>query len=69
MNDNNMVINMAGTEIPCNVAVLHMDDAIREDLHRELAPCTEQEFFTAYEAAHREKYGEDWFLSDANPCY
>lgn len=26
----------------------YMDDAIREDLHTELAPCTHEEFITAY---------------------
>lgn len=37
-----------------------MDDEIREELNRELAPCTEQEFFTAYEKAHEEKFGEEF---------
>ena len=46
-----------------------MDDEIREELHRELALCTEQEFFSAYEKAHAEKYGEEWELSRENPCY
>lgn len=63
------VINMNGTEIYYNVAVMLMDDEIREELHRELAPCTEQEFFTAYEKAHAEKYGEELELSKENPCY
>ena len=30
---------------------------------------TEQEFFSAYEEAHAEKYGAEWELSKANPCY
>lgn len=65
-----MVINMNGTEIDYDVAVSLMDDEIREALHFQLAPCTEQEFFTAYEKAHADKYGEgDWELSKANPCY
>lgn len=65
-----IVINMNGTEIDLDVAVAMMDDEIRETLHRELAPCTDQEFFTAYEKAHADKYGEDdWELSKANPCY
>ena len=34
------------------------DDELREELNRELAPCTEQEFFEAYEKAHEEKFGE-----------
>ena len=43
-----------------------MDDDIREDLHADLAPCPEQEFFTAYEKAHEEKFGNEWELSKAN---
>ena len=64
-----MVINMNGTEINYEAAVMLMDDEIRESLHFEIAPCTEQEFFTAYEKAHAEKYGEEWELSKENPCY
>lgn len=63
------VINMNGTEINYEVAVELMDDEIREDLHFKLAPCTDQDFFTAYEKAHAEKYGEEWELSKENPCY
>ena len=41
-------------------AVELMDNEIRERLHAELAPCTEEEFLEAYLAAHREKYGEEF---------
>ena len=64
-----MVINKNGTEINFDAAVALMDDDIREDLSMELAPCTDQEFFSAYEARHEEKYGEEWELSKENPCY
>lgn len=40
-----------------NAAVALMDDDIREDLHAELAPCTDAEFLAAYMAAHEAKYG------------
>ena len=63
------VINMNGAEIEYESAVMLMDDEICESLNFEIAPCTEQEFFTAYEKAHAEKYGEEWELSKANPCY
>ena len=63
------VMNMNGTEINYEAAVELMDDEICESLNFELAPCTEQEFFTAYEKAHAEKYGEEWELSKENPCY
>ena len=63
------VINKNGTEIYFEAAVQHMAEDIREDLNVRLAPCTEQEFFTAYEAAHEAKYGEEFFLSAENPVY
>ena len=63
------VINMNGAEIDYESAVVLMNDEICESLNFELSPCTEQEFFTAYENAHAEKYGEEWELSKENPCY
>ena len=46
------VTNQNGTKIYWDVAVEMMDDDIREELAAELSPCTEQEFFAAYEKAH-----------------
>lgn len=43
-----------------NAAVNLMDDEIREDLHRRLAPCTDEEFLTAYKIEHKKKYGEEF---------
>ena len=63
------VKNTYGTEIYYEVAVELMDDDIREELTAELAPCTEQEFFTAYAKAHAEKFGEEWELDKENPVY
>ena len=63
------VINKNGTEINFDAAVPMMDDDIREDLHMEMAPCADQEFFTAYEKAHEELFGEEWELSKKNPQY
>lgn len=63
------VKNTYGTEINYEVAVELMDDDIREELTAELAPCTEQEFFTAYAKAHAEKSGEEWELDKENPVY
>lgn len=63
------VANVNGVIVDYDVAVSLMDDEIREALHMKLAPCTEQEFFTAYENAHMEKFGEEWELSKQNPCY
>lgn len=66
---NRTVVNKYGTEVDYEVAVTMMDDEIREQLHAELAPCTEQEFFDAYAVAHEEKFEEEWELAKENPCY
>lgn len=63
------VINMNGTEINYEAAMELMDDELCEDLYFDLAPCTKQEFFSAYEKAHAKKYGKEWELSKENPCY
>lgn len=52
-----------GEEISFNAAVALMDDDIREELHRELAPCGNQEFLDAYVKAHHDKYGEDFIVN------
>lgn len=39
-------------------AVELMDDDIREELHREIAPCSDLEFLTEYVKRHYAKYGE-----------
>ena len=61
------VVNMNGAEINFESAVVFMDDEIRERICGTVE--TEQEFFAAYEKAHAEKFGEEWELSKANPCW
>ena len=39
-----------------------MDDEIREDLHQEIAPCTDEEFLEEYKKRHFEKYGEEFTI-------
>lgn len=63
------VKNKNGYELDFNTAVIYMTDEIREQVHGEIAPCTEQEFFSAYEKAHEKATGKEWFLSSENPCY
>lgn len=55
-----IVENAMGNTVDFDFAIELMDDEIREALHAELAPCTEQEFFSAYEKLHAEKYGEQF---------
>lgn len=64
-----LVKNMNGYELDFDSAVMLMDDEIREELSRGLVPCTDQEFFTAYEKAHEEKFKEEWELSKSSPCW
>ena len=45
-----------------NQAINLMDDELREELHRELAPCTDEEFLEAYIKAHEEKFGEEFAI-------
>lgn len=40
-----------------------MDDEIREQVHAELAPCTEEEFFARYCELHEQKYGEEFVVN------
>ena len=61
------VTNKNGILIDFESSVNMMDDEIREELNRE--DYNEQEFFTAYEAAHGKKFGEEWELSKANPVW
>ena len=63
------VINKNGKAIDFYTAVELMDAEICVKLSDDLAPRSQQEFFTAYEKAHKEKYGEDWELSKSNPIY
>lgn len=37
-----------------------MNDELREDISREFAPCSEEEFLREYERRHLEKYGEEF---------
>ena len=43
------------------VAVAMMDDDLREQLHREMAPCSNQEFYDAYVKAHAAKFNGEKF--------
>ena len=45
-----------------DASVQLMDDDIREEIHRELATCTDLEFLEAYMVKHREKYGIDFTI-------
>lgn len=63
------VVNKNGLELNYESTVQFMDSETREQLHSELSPCTEQEFFAAYEIVHEEEFGEEWELSKGNPVW
>jgi len=63
------VLNQFGAEVNFEAAVEYMDNSLRENLHMDMVPCTEQEFFTAYCKAHRERFNEAFFLDESNPVY
>ncbi len=65
----NLVVNPYGRITDYDAAVNLMDDEIREELHMEIAPCTDQEFFDAYCEAHESKFGEEWELAKENPVW
>ena len=56
------VVDWDGREIDFDAAVALMDDDIREELHAELSPCTEQRFFNAYLEQHYADYGEEFTI-------
>ena len=53
-------VNLNGYEVDFDTCAILMDDEIREELHMELAPCTEQKFLDAYVERHAEKFGEEF---------
>lgn len=64
-----MVKNQYSVSIDFDAVVQLMDDDIREDVHGRIAPCSEQEFFDAYCAAHKNAFGEEFFLNEENPVW
>lgn len=62
-----IVKNSFGVKIWFDSAVALMDDDLRERLHYEMAPCTEQEFFDAYAILHEQEFGEEWEYAKINP--
>lgn len=49
-----------GHPISYEAAVALMDDELREQIHADLAPCTEQEFYNEYCERHFFKFGENF---------
>ena len=45
-----------------DAAIELMDDELREQVHAEIAPCTDLEFLHLYMVYHAEKYGEQFTI-------
>lgn len=61
-----LVCNINGIYLVYDYAEKFMDDDLREELHNELGPCSRQDFFTAYEYKHLDKFGALWEFSKHN---
>ena len=53
-------VMLNGEMVDFDAAVNLMDDEIREAVHADLAPCTDQEFMDEYVRRHEEKYGQSF---------
>ena len=56
-------VMLNGEMLDFAAAVTLMDDEIREEVHADLAPCTEQEFVDEYLKRHEAKYGETFEIN------
>lgn len=63
------VKNTYGVELDFEAAVNIMDEDICEEIHWQIAPCSDQEFFDAYCRAHEFKFDEEFELAKENPVW
>lgn len=54
----NYYYDAQGNLMDYDAAVKGMDDDLREELHRELSPCTNQRFIEEYARRHQERFNE-----------
>lgn len=53
-----MKVKIYNDKVDFETLVELMDDEIREKVHNEIAPCTEQKFINKYIKEHEKKYSE-----------
>ena len=58
MSEITIAVNGYERTVDFEACVMLMDDELREQTHRELAPCSEQEFINRYCELHAEKWLE-----------
>ena len=57
--EKSFVIDSRGRKLDFGIVSSYMDDDIRESVHFDMAPCSEQEFFDEYASRHADTYGDD----------
>lgn len=60
VNNRTVVMTKDDSIVDYDIAVNLMDDDIRESVHSDLAPCTNQEFFDEYCKRHFDKFGKEF---------
>lgn len=60
---------LAASYADYEAAVNMMYDEICEQLHNELAPCSDHDYLLAYAKAHQERFGEVWEPVKHNPVW
>lgn len=53
-------LNDLGEWVDFGAAAALMADDLREEVHADMAPCSDQAFFEAYAVRHRARFGEDF---------
>ena len=56
-------VMLNGEMVDFDAAVNLMDDEIRETVHADIAPCTDQDFMDEYVKRHEAKYGETFEIN------
>lgn len=52
-----------GSSFDWETIVNYMDDDLREEIHRELAPCKEEDFLSEYCKKHKERFNEQFIIN------
>ena len=56
-------VMLNGEMVDFDVAVNMMDEETCEEIHEDIAPCTDQEFIDEYVKRHEKKYGETFVIN------
>ena len=56
-------VMLNGDMVDCDVVFNMMDAELCEEIHEDIAPCTDQEFVDEYLKRHKAKYGENFMIN------